>query len=232
MGGAPVVPPVRVCVGDDDVLLRRGVVRVLRDAGLDVVAEAGDAPALIAQTLAFRPDVAVVDIRMPPHHDDDGLRAAIELRRRLPGLGVVVLTQHGDPEYAVELIGERAEGVGYLLKERVGDVDDFVAAVVRVARGGSALDPSMVADMMRPRRVPHGLTLLTERELAVLGAMAEGHSNAGIAGALLVSVAAVEKHVTAIFRKLDLVSEPAGHRRVQAVLRFLTSRDGAPSRRP
>jgi DNA-binding NarL/FixJ family response regulator len=231
MNMAPVVRPVRVCVGDDDLLLRRGVVRVLRDAGLDVVAEAGDAPGLLAQTLAFRPDVAVVDIRMPPGHDDDGLRAAIELRGRLPGLGVMVLTSHGDPEYALELIGDRAEGVGYLLKERVGDVDDFCAAVVRVARGGSALDPSIVASMMRPRRLPHELALLTDRELAVLGAMAEGQSNAGIAGALLISVAAVEKHVTAIFRKLGLVSEAAGHRRVQAVLRFLTSHDRPTSRR-
>jgi DNA-binding NarL/FixJ family response regulator len=230
MSIAPVEPPVRVCVGDDDVLLRRGVVRVLRDAGLDVVAEAGDAPALVAKTLAFRPDVAVVDIRMPPGNGDDGLRAAIELRGRLPGLGVVVLTQHGEPEYAVELIGDRAEGVGYLLKERVGDVDEFCAAVVRVARGGSALDPSIVAMMMRPRPVPEELARLTERELAVLGAMAEGRSNAGIAGALLISVAAVEKHVTAIFRKLGLVSEAAGHRRVQAVLRFLTS-DGLTARK-
>ena len=227
---SPPHPAVRVLVADDDVLLRSGVVRVLRDAGLDVVAEASDAPELLAKTLAYRPDVAVCDIRMPPRHDDDGLRAAIELRERMPGLGVVVLTQFSDPEYAIELIGGRADGVGYLLKERVGDVDEFCAAVVRVARGGSALDPSIVAMMMRPRPVPEELARLTERELAVLGAMAEGRSNAGIAGALLISVAAVEKHVTAIFRKLGLVSEAAGHRRVQAVLRFLTS-DGLTARK-
>jgi DNA-binding NarL/FixJ family response regulator len=215
--------PVRVTVGEDDLLLRKGVVRVLRDAGLDVVAEAGDAPGLFAQTLAFRPDVAVVDIRMPPHHDDDGLRAAIELRRRLPEIGVVVLTQYCEPEYAMELIGDHADGVGYLLKERVGDVDDFAAAVVRVAHGGSALDPLLVERMMQPSRVPAELALLTQRELAVLGAMAEGQSNAGIARSLLVSVAAVEKHVTAIFRKLDIASDTHGHRRVRAVLRFLTA---------
>jgi DNA-binding NarL/FixJ family response regulator len=217
------VTPVRVTVGEDDLLLRKGVVRVLRDAGLDVVAEAGDAPGLFAQTLAFRPDVAVVDIRMPPHHDDDGLRAAIELRRRLPEIGVVVLTQYCEPEYAMELIGDHADGVGYLLKERVGDVDDFTAAVVRVAHGGSALDPLLVERMMHPSRVPAELALLTQRELAVLGAMAEGQSNAGIARSLLVSVAAVEKHVTAIFRKLDIASDTHGHRRVRAVLRFLTA---------
>ena len=214
--------PVRVCVGDDDVLLRHGVVRVLRDAGLDVVAEAGDALELLALTLAHRPDVAVVDIGMPPGREDDGLRVAIELRRRLPDIGVVVLTQHDDPEYAVELIGDRVDGVGYLLKERVGDVGDFSAAVVRVARGGTALDPAVVAQMVRPHRVPDELALLTERELAVLGAMAEGHSNLGIARTLMISVAAVEKHVTAIFRKLEVSSDASGHRRVQAVLQFLS----------
>ena len=220
------VPPVRVSVGEDDTLLRQGVVRVLREAGLDVVVETGDAVDLLAQTLAYRPDVAVVDIRMPPRHDDDGLRAAIELRERLPGLGVVVLTQYCDPEYALELIGDRADGVGYLLKERVGDVGEFSDAVLRVAKGGSALDPLVVARMMRPSRVAPDLAVLTDRELAVLAAMAEGRSNGAIAHRLLVSVAAVEKHVTAIFRKLDLGADGDGHRRVQAVLRFLTSRRG------
>ena len=223
MSVSPPHPAVRVLVADDDVLLRSGVVRVLRDAGLDVVAEAGDAPELLAKTLAYRPDVAVCDIRMPPRHDDDGLRAAIELRERMPGLGVVVLTQFSDPEYAIELIGGRADGVGYLLKERVGDVDEFCAAVARVAQGGSALDTSVVARMMRPRVLPPELALLTPGELAVLAAMAEGHSNAGVAQQLLMSVAAVEKHVTAIFRKLDIAFDSAGHRRVQAVLRYLTS---------
>ncbi|MFB2599229.1 LuxR C-terminal-related transcriptional regulator [Herbiconiux sp. P17] len=214
---------VRVSVGEDDLLLRQGVVRVLRDAGLDVVVEAGDASDLFAKTLAYRPDVAVVDIRMPPHNDDDGLRAAIELRRRLPDMGVVVLTQYDDPEYALELIGDRADGVGYILKERVGDVDDFSAAVIRVANGGSALDPAVVARMMRPRGIPRELSGLTERERDVLAAMAEGQSNLGIARTLLISTAAVEKHVTAIFRKLEINSDTAGHRRVQAVLRFFTT---------
>ena len=222
MDGAPVTEPVRVCVGDDDVLLRHGVVRVLRDAGLDVVAEAGDARELLALTLAHRPDVAIVDIGMPPRREDDGLQVALEIRRRLPDIGVVVLTQHDDPQYAMELIGDRIDGVGYLLKERVGDVSDFSAAVVRVARGGTALDPTVVAHMVRPHRVPDELALLTERELAVLGAMAEGQSNLGIARALMISVAAVEKHVTAIFRKLEVNSDTSGHRRVQAVLRFLS----------
>ena len=219
-----VARPVSVCVGEDDLLLRQGVVRVLRDAGMDVVAEAGDASELLAKTLAFQPDVVVTDIRMPPHHADDGLRAAVELRHRIPELGVVVLTQYDDPEFALELIGDRPEGVGYLLKERVGDVDDFSSAIVRVAHGGSALDPGVVTRMMHPHRVPVELAALTPRELDVLSAMAEGRSNLGIADTLLISVAAVEKHVTAIFRKLDINSDSAGHRRVQAVLRFFTTR--------
>jgi DNA-binding NarL/FixJ family response regulator len=214
---------VTVSVGEDDLLLRQGVVRVLTDAGLVVVAEAGDAPELLAKTLAYRPDVAVVDIGLPPHHGDDGLRVAVELRHRMPSMGVVVLTQYDEPEYALELIGERADGVGYLLKERVGDVQDFCADIVRVARGGSALDPTVVARMMRPHKVPEQLSLLTERELAVLAAMAEGQSNSGIARSLLISVAAIEKHVTAIFRKLDISHDESGHRRVQAVLRFFAT---------
>ncbi|MEL4317474.1 response regulator transcription factor [Leifsonia sp. YIM 134122] len=218
-----VARPVRVSVGEDDLLLRKGVVRVLSDAGLDVVAEAGNAAELLSVTLAYRPDVAVVDIRMPPHHGDDGLKAAIELRHRLPEMGVVVLTQYDDPEYALALIDDRAEGAGYLLKERVGDVHDFTDAVVRVAHGGSALDPTIVARMIRPHGVPQELDLLTHRELAVLRAMAEGQSNFGIARSLLISNAAVEKHVTSIFRKLDLAPESTSHRRVQAVLRFFST---------
>ena len=216
-------PPIRVSVGEDDVLLRQGVVRVLRDAGLDVVVEVGDALELVAQTLAFQTDVAVVDVRMPPHRGDDGLRAAIELRHRMPRIGVVVLTQYDDPEYALELIGDRLDGVGYLLKERVGDVDDFTAAVVRVAHGGSVLDPAVLSRMMQPHAVPEELSVLTDRELAVLGVMAQGQSNLGIARTLMISVAAVEKHVTAIFRKLEIPSDTTGHRRVQAVLRYFTS---------
>lgn len=215
--------PLRVSVGEDDLLLRQGVVRVLTDAGLLVVAESGDAPDLLAKTLAYQPDVAVVDIGLPPNHGDDGLRVAVELRHRLPAMGIVVLTQHDEPEYALELIGDRADGVGYLLKERIGDVQDFCSDVVRVARGGSALDPTVVARMMRPHKVPEQLSLLTDRELAVLAVMAEGQSNSGIARSLLISIAAVEKHVTAIFRKLDISHDETGHRRVQAVLRFFAT---------
>ena len=215
--------PVRVSVGEDDLLFRQGVVRVLTDGGLSVVAEAGNAVEFLAETLAHRPDVAVVDIRMPPRRDDDGLRAAIELRERVPTMGVVLLTQHCEPEFAIELIGDRPEGVGYLLKERVGDIHDFVDAVTRVARGGSALDPEVVARMLRPSSVPEELAPLTPRERAVLAAMAEGLSNQGIARALLISNAAVEKHVTAVFRKLSITSEGADHRRVRAVLRYLTA---------
>lgn len=215
--------PVRVSIGEDDLLLRQGVVRVLTDGGLEVVAESRDAPELLAKTLAYRPDVAVIDIGLPPHHGDDGLLVAVELRHRLPTMGVVVLTQHDDPQYALELIGDRADGVGYLLKDRVGDVQDFCSDILRVAHGGSALDPSVVARMMRPRRTPQQLSLLTERELSVLAAMAEGQSNSGIAKSLLISVAAVEKHVTAIFRKLDISHDDTGHRRVQAVLRFFAT---------
>jgi DNA-binding NarL/FixJ family response regulator len=215
--------PVRVSVGEDDVLFRQGVVRVLTDGGLNVVAETGNAVEFLAETLAQSPDVAVVDIRMPPRRDDDGLRAAIELRERIPTMGVVLLTQHCDPEFAIELIGDRPEGVGYLLKERVGDIHDFVDAVTRVARGGSALDPEVVTRMLRPHSVPEELAPLTPRERAVLAAMAEGLSNQGIARALLISNAAVEKHVTAVFRKLSITSEGADHRRVRAVLRYLTA---------
>lgn len=215
--------PLRVSVGEDDLLFRQGVVRVLTDGGLRVVAESGDAVDLLAKTLVHRPDVAVIDIRMPPHKDDDGFRAAIELRERVPSMGVVLLTQFCDPEFAIELIGDRPEGVGYLLKERVGDIHEFVAAVTRVARGGSALDPEVVARMLRPRSIPEELAPLTPRERAVLAAMAEGLSNQGIAHALLISNAAVEKHVTSVFRKLDITSEGAEHRRVRAVLRYLTA---------
>ena len=215
--------PVRVSVGEDDLLFRQGVVRVLTDGGLQVVAEAGNAVEFLAATLAHRPDVAVVDIRMPPRRDDDGLRAAIELRERIPTMGVVLLTQHCEPEFAIELIGDRPEGVGYLLKERVGDIHDFIDAVIRVARGGSALDPEVVARMLRPHSVPEDLAPLTPRERDVLAAMAEGLSNQGIARALLVSNAAVEKHVTAVFRKLSITTEGADHRRVRAVLRYLTA---------
>ena len=215
------VPPVRVAIGEDDVLLREGIVRILTAAGLDVVAQTGDANDLLSRAMAYRPDVVVTDVRMPPCHEDDGLRAAIEIRRRLPETSVLVLSAHLEPSYALDLIGDRAEGVGYLLKERVGDVDSFVAAVTRVAGGGSALDAEVVAKLLGKTSAAGPLGVLSVREREVLAAMAQGKSNAGIAGSLFVSEAAVEKHVTAIFRKLRIGQQSTEHRRVHAVLMYL-----------
>jgi DNA-binding NarL/FixJ family response regulator len=217
--------PVRVVVGEDDVLMREGIVRILAEAGFDVVAQAGDAEELLRRGLAHRPDVVVADVQMPPGHGDDGLRAALELRRRRRETGVLVLSQYYEEEYALDLIGERAEGVGYLLKERVGDVAAFTEAVARVASGGSALDPEVVARMLGRRRRQGPLDLLSPRERDVLSAMAEGKSNQGIAEQLVVTEAAVEKHVTGIFSKLGLGKTQSGHRRVLAVLTYL--HDGA-----
>jgi DNA-binding NarL/FixJ family response regulator len=213
--------PLRVTLGEDDVLLREGIARILTGAGLDVVAQSGDADDLLHRTLAHRPDVAIVDVQMPPRREDDGLRAAVELRRRQPTIGVLILSQFCEPAYVVGLIGERPEGIGYLLKERVGDVPAFVDAVTRVAAGGSALDPEVVGRMLGRRTLDDPLYPLTAREQAVLGAMAEGKSNLGIAQALFISLASVEKHVTAIFRKLDIAVADTEHRRVQAVLTYL-----------
>jgi DNA-binding NarL/FixJ family response regulator len=215
----------RVVIGEDDVLLREGIARLLVEAGMDVAAQAGDADELLRKGLAHRPDVALVDVQMPPHHGDDGLRAALELRRRHPEIGILVLSARYEEEYAVELIGERPEGVGYLLKERVGDVEAFVSAIERVAAGGSALDPEVVGRMLG-RRAGGPLDELTARERDVLGAMAEGKSNRGIAEELVVTEAAVEKHVTGIFHKLDLGAAPTDHRRVLAVLAYLRSSMG------
>ena len=212
---------VRVVIGEDDVLLREGIARLLTDAGFEVAAQAGDADAFLGQALTHRVDVAVVDVRMPPERTDDGLRAAVELRRRRPETGVLVLSQYYEPRFALDLIGERAEGVGYLLKERVGDVDAFVAAVSRVAGGGSVLDPEVVARMLGRRAADSPMDQLTARERDVLAAMAEGKSNQGIAEALVVTEAAVEKHVTSIFQKLELSPTATEHRRVLAVLTFL-----------
>jgi DNA-binding NarL/FixJ family response regulator len=212
---------VRVVVGEDSLLLREGIVRVLGEAGFDVVAQAGDARELLRQASAHKPDVAVVDIRMPPTETDDGLRAAIEIRRRLPRTGVMVLSQYLEEGYALDLVGESAEGTGYLLKDRVGDVERFADSVRRVAEGGSALDPEVIATVVgRPRR-RDPLERLTERERDVLALMAEGRSNQAIAEELVVSERAVEKHVTRIFDKLDLMPAPEDHRRVRAVLTFL-----------
>ena len=219
-------PALRVAIGEDDVLLREGLARILTAAGLDVVAQAGDADDLLRRTLAHRPDVAVVDVRMPPRREEDGLVAAIELRRRLPDTGVLILSQFCEPAFALELIGERAEGVGYLLKERVGDVGTFLDAIARVAAGGSALDAEVVGRMLGRPGVADPLHALTPREHAVLGAMAEGKSNIGIAQTLFVSEASVEKHITAIFRKLGIAPASTEHRRVHAVLKYLQGTAG------
>jgi len=215
-----------VVIGEDDVLLREGISRLLADAGFEVVAQAGDAEDFLRRSLAYRPDVTVVDVRMPPGHADDGLRAALELRRQRPETGVLVLSQFYEEQYALDLIGDHAEGVGYLLKERVGDVEAFVDAVSRVASGGSALDPEIVGRMVGRRRSDSPLDLLSPRERDVLSAMAEGKSNQGIAEALVVTQAAVEKHVTSIFHKLDLGPAPTEHRRVLAVLTYLRGSSG------
>jgi DNA-binding NarL/FixJ family response regulator len=219
------VPPdapasLRVTIGEDDVLLREGIARLLIEGGLDVVAQAGDAGDFLRRTLAHRPDVAIVDVQMPPRREDDGLVAAIELRRRLPDVGVLVLSQFCEPSFALDLIGDRPEGVGYLLKERVGYVKAFLDAVVRVGAGGSALDPEVVGRMLGRPDPADPLQALTPRERAVLAAMAEGKSNLGIAQTLFISEAAVEKHVTAIFRKLAIAPASTEHRRVHAVLMY------------
>jgi len=208
-------------VAEDDVLMREGIARLLTEGGFEVVATAGDAEALLRRALAHKPDVVIADVQMPPGREDDGLRAAIELRRQRPEIGVLVLSQHYEEQYALDLIGERPEGVGYLLKERVGDVTTFLESVGRVAAGGSALDPEVVARMLGRRRSGGPLERLSPREREVLAAMAEGKSNRGIGEALVVSDAAVEKHVRNIFHKLDLGATPTEHRRVLAVLKYL-----------
>jgi DNA-binding NarL/FixJ family response regulator len=208
-------------IGEDDVLLREGIVRLLAEAGFEVVAQTGDAEELLRRALAHRPDVAVVDVQMPPGREDDGLRAALELRRQRPDTAILVLSQFYEEHYAQELIAERAEGVGYLLKERVGDVEAFIDALNRVAGGGTALDPEVVARMLGRRREDRPLDRLSPREQDVLAAMAEGKSNRGIAESLFVTQAAVEKHITSIFDKLGLDPGPTEHRRVLAVLAYL-----------
>ena len=208
-------------VGEDDVLMREGIVRLLAEGGFETVAKAGDAEDLLRKALAHNPDVVVTDVQMPPGQGDDGLVAAMEIRRQRPDVGILVLSQYYEERYALDLIGERPEGVGYLLKERVGDVEAFIDAVARVAAGGSALDPEVVSLLLGRRRREDPLEALTPREREVLALMAEGRSNAAIAEQLVVTERAVEKHVTSIFTKLDLTPTVEDHRRVLAVLAYL-----------
>ncbi|HEX5990079.1 MAG TPA: response regulator transcription factor [Solirubrobacterales bacterium] len=211
----------RVVVADDSTLLREGVVRLLEEAGIEVVGQAADGEELLRKVRAHKPDVALVDVRMPPTHTDEGLRAAREIRTEMPEVGVLVLSQYVEVAYARELLAESAEGLGYLLKDRVADVAALTEAVRRVGEGGSALDPEVVSQMLGRRRRDDPLAELTPREREVLALMAEGRSNAAIAAELVVTERAVEKHVTGIFAKLDLTASGEDHRRVLAVLRFL-----------
>lgn len=218
----------RVVIAEDSVLLREGLTRLLTDRGHEVVAGVGDAEALlkVITELAAEdavPDVVVADVRMPPTHTDEGVRAAVRLRRDHPGLGVLVLSQYVEEQYATELLAGSSRGVGYLLKDRVADVREFVDAVVRVAAGGTALDPEVVAQLLGRSRKQDVLTGLTPREREVLGLMAEGRTNSAIAKQLVVSDGAVEKHVSNIFLKLGLAPSVGDHRRVLAVLTYLKS---------
>jgi DNA-binding NarL/FixJ family response regulator len=211
----------RVVLAEDSVLLREGIARILDEAGIEVVGQAGDAEDLLRKVRAHKPDVAITDIRMPPTNTDEGLRAAHEIRGELPDVGVLVLSQYVEESYALDLLADNAAGVGYLLKDRVGDVDTFLDAVRRVSEGGSALDPEVVSQLLGRKRRDDPLDELTAREREVMGLMAEGRSNRAIAEALVVTERAVEKHVTGIFSKLDLVNTPEDHRRVLAVLAYL-----------
>lgn len=211
----------RIVIAEDAVLLRAGLTRLLVDAGEEVVATVGDADALLEVVERLQPDLAVVDVRMPPTDTDDGLRAALAIRARWPQVGILVLSQYVEEEYATELIAGSTERIGYLLKDRVADVGDFVAAVRRVAEGGTALDPEVVAQLVARSNRRDPLARLSPREREVLGLMAEGLSNSAIAAALVVNDGTVEKHVTNIFTKLDLPPAEGAHRRVLAVLRWL-----------
>jgi DNA-binding NarL/FixJ family response regulator len=208
-------------LAEDSVLLREGVARLLEDAGFEVVGQVDNPDDLLRRIGFSKPDVAIVDIRMPPTHTDEGLQAAKAIRQRFPQVGVLVLSQYVEAGYAMELLSESSEGVGYLLKDRVSDVEEFAGAVRRVAQGGSALDPAVVAQLVGKKRADDPLDELTAREREVLGLMAEGRSNAGIAERLVVTERAVEKHVTSIFQKLGLPQAAEDHRRVLAVLTFL-----------
>jgi DNA-binding NarL/FixJ family response regulator len=216
----------RVVIAEDQALLRQGIVRLLADAGFEVVAEAADAPDLLRKVAAHKPDVAIVDVQMPPDNTDDGLRAAMEIRATQPAVGVLVLSQYAEERYAVDLIGEDAAGVGYLLKDRVTDFKLFADAVTRVAGGGSVLDPTVVSHMLGRRRRDDPFEALTPREREVLELMVEGRSNKGIAEVLVVTPHAVEKHATSIFSKLGVASGAEDHRRVLAVLKYVRGESG------
>jgi DNA-binding NarL/FixJ family response regulator len=212
---------VRVVIAEDSVLLRAGLTRILADAGEEVVATVGDAPSLITVVERHLPDLAVVDVRMPPTHTDDGIRAALEVRANWPDVGLLVLSQYVEERYATDLVAGGTRGVGYLLKDRVADVAEFLAAARRVGAGGTALDPEVVSQMFARSRRRDPLEALTPREREVLGLMAEGRTNIAIADALFVTERAVQKHVGNIFAKLELPPTEHDHRRVLAVLRWL-----------
>jgi len=211
----------RVVVADDAVLLREGLIRLLAEEGHQVVASVADGPALVEAVLTHRPDVSVVDVRMPPTHTDEGLRAAITARSQLPGAAMLVLSQYVEASYAADLLADGSGGVGYLLKDRVGRVEEFLDALVRVARGATVLDPQVVAQLLAGQRRGDALAALTTRERELLALMAEGHSNTAIAQRLVISASAVEKHIGNIFAKLGLPPDDAQHRRVLAVLAYL-----------
>jgi len=213
----------RVVIAEDSVLIREGLARLIAETGGEVVAMVADGPSFVAAVEEHRPDVSVVDVRMPPSQRDEGLRAAIEARRRVPGTPVLVLSQYVERQYATELLADRAGGVGYLLKDRVADIHEFVDALQRVARGGTALDPEVVAQLMVPRHSDDRLGSLTPREREVLAAMAEGRTNMGIATLLNITEGATEKHIGNIFGKLELPDSENDHRRVLAVLAYLGS---------
>jgi DNA-binding NarL/FixJ family response regulator len=213
----------RVVIAEDSALIREGIARLIQESGGTVVAKVGDGPSFVEAVMEHRPDVSVVDVRMPPTQRDEGLRAAIEARRRVPGTPILVLSQYVERLYATELLADRAGGVGYLLKDRVGDIREFMDALRRVARGGTALDPEVVAQLMVRNRGEDPLATLTPREREVLAAMAEGRTNVGIANLLGITEGATEKHISSIFGKLELPESPNDHRRVLAVLAFLGS---------
>ncbi len=213
--------PLRVVIAEDELLLREGIVRLLGEAGFDVVGQAPDAEDLVRKVAAHSPDVAIIDIQMPPTNTDDGLRAALHVRTTQPEVGVLVLSQFVEEAYALDLIGDDAAGVGYLLKDRVADLTTFTDAIRRVGGGGSALDPEVVAQMLGRHRRDDPLADMSPREREVLALMAEGRSNQAIADELVITVHAVEKHVSAIFAKLGLSPTAEDHRRVLAVLTFM-----------